>query len=198
MSARSECPPRLPSLLLGGRDNSVVPVAKRREARGRRRAASRDRGPAAPSCGFAAGTTELSRPPAGADRAGGLSGNDLLRIVKRRLKGAGLPPDAFCCHSFRATTATNLLKQRVPRDQVQYLLGHSDARTTDLYDRTEREVTRNIVERISIESRDPLRYSIDTGIRPASNASSGRPARSRTTRSTLIWEVPVETSGDVK
>ena len=80
----------------------------------------------------------------------GLNGNDLLRIVKRRLAGAGLPPGAFCCHSFRATTATNLLKQKVPREQVQYLLGHSDARTTDLYNRTEKEVTRNIVERISL------------------------------------------------
>ena len=80
----------------------------------------------------------------------GLNGNDLLRIVKRRLADAGLPPGAFCCHSFRATTATNLLKQKVAREQVQYLLGHSDARTTDLYNRTEKEVTRNIVERISI------------------------------------------------
>src|SRR3954449_1679127 len=80
----------------------------------------------------------------------GLNGNDLLRIVKRRLRAAGLPEGAFCCHSFRATTATNLLKQKVAREQVQYLLGHSDARTTDLYNRTEKEVTRNIVERISI------------------------------------------------
>ena len=84
----------------------------------------------------------------------GLNGNDLLRIVKRRLKGAGLPEGAFCCHSFRATTATNLLKQKVSREQVQYLLGHSDARTTDLYNRTEKEVTRNIVERISIDGDD--------------------------------------------
>ena len=38
----------------------------------------------------------------------------------------------------------------MPREQVQYLLGHSDARTTDLYNRTEKEVTRNIVERISL------------------------------------------------
>jgi site-specific recombinase XerD len=63
---------------------------------------------------------------------------------------SGLPEGAFCCHSFWATTATNLLKQKVAREQVQYLLGHSDARTTDLYNRTEKEVTRNIVERISI------------------------------------------------
>ena len=48
----------------------------------------------------------------------GLNGNDLLRIVKRRLKGAGLPPGAFCCHSFRATTATNLLKLKVAQEQV--------------------------------------------------------------------------------
>jgi site-specific recombinase XerD len=80
----------------------------------------------------------------------GLNGNDLLRVVKRRLKAAGLPEGTFSCHSFRATTATNLLKQKVAREQVQYLLGHSDARTTDLYNRTEKEITRNIVERISI------------------------------------------------
>lgn len=80
----------------------------------------------------------------------GLRGNDLLRIVKRWLKAAGLPPEAFCCHSFRATTATSLLKRQVAREQVQYLLGHSDARTIDLYNRTEKEVTRNIVERINL------------------------------------------------
>jgi len=32
---------------------------------------------------------------------------------------------------------------------VQYLAGHSDLRTTRLYDRRSKEVTRNIVERIS-------------------------------------------------
>jgi integrase/recombinase XerD len=79
-----------------------------------------------------------------------LTGNDLLRIVKRRLKAAGLPEGTFCCHSFRATTATDLLKHGVAREQVQYLLGHSDARTTDLYNRTDKEVSRNVVDRISI------------------------------------------------
>src|SRR5262249_23563095 len=66
----------------------------------------------------------------------GVTGNDLLRIVKRRLRAAGLPESTFCCHSFRTTTATNLLRQDgVTREQVQYLLGHADARTTDLYNR---------------------------------------------------------------
>ncbi len=79
-----------------------------------------------------------------------ITGNDLLRIVKRRLKAAGLPEGTFSCHSFRATTATDLLKNDVPREQVQYLLGHSDARTTDLYNRADKEVSRSIVERISL------------------------------------------------
>jgi integrase/recombinase XerD len=50
----------------------------------------------------------------------------------------------------RATSATDLLKHEVAREQVQYLLGHSDARTTDLYNRTDKEVSSNIVERIFI------------------------------------------------
>ena len=42
------------------------------------------------------------------------------------------------------------MMQGVPFKDVQYLLGHADPRTTHLYDRTKRQVTRNIVERISI------------------------------------------------
>lgn len=75
---------------------------------------------------------------------------DVLRMVKRRLKNAGFPVAKFTCHSFRATTITDLLKQGLPLSDVQRLAGHSDPRTTKLYDRTDREVTTNIVERISI------------------------------------------------
>lgn len=80
----------------------------------------------------------------------GLSQNDVLRMVKRRLADAGLPADRLTCHSFRATTITDLLDQGVPLEDVQYLAGHSDPRTTRLYDRRKKKVTRNIVERISI------------------------------------------------
>jgi integrase len=38
----------------------------------------------------------------------------------------------------------------VPLEDVQELLGHADPRTTRLYDRRDRTVTRNVVERISI------------------------------------------------
>lgn len=78
-----------------------------------------------------------------------IQAKDIHRMVKRRLKDAGLPP-RLTCHSFRATTATDLLEQGVPIEDVQELLGHADLRTTRLYDRRDRKVTRNIVERISI------------------------------------------------
>jgi site-specific recombinase XerD len=79
----------------------------------------------------------------------GMTAKDILRMIKRRLKDAGLP-QTFSCHSFRATTITNLLEQGVPLEDVQYLAGHADSRTTKLYSRKKQEVTRNIVERIAI------------------------------------------------
>ena len=78
-----------------------------------------------------------------------ISGKDILRLVKRRFKAVGLPPN-LTCHTFRATTITDLLEQGVNPDDVQHLAGHSDPRTTRLYDRRRRQVTRNIVERISV------------------------------------------------
>lgn len=74
--------------------------------------------------------------------------NDMCRMVKRRLKKADLPQD-LSAHSFRVATITNLIGQGIPIEDVQQLAGHKDARTTKLYDRTNRTVTRNLVERIS-------------------------------------------------
>lgn len=74
----------------------------------------------------------------------------LIRImVKRRLKAAGLPA-TLRPHSFRVLVVTDLLAQHVPLEDVQYLAGHSNPQTTQLYDRRRRRVTRNIVERISV------------------------------------------------
>jgi site-specific recombinase XerD len=87
-------------------------------------------------------------------RANGLSavamnGVDICRMVKRRLRAAGLP-GVISPHSFRSCAATDLLLQGVCLTDVQYLLGHADSRTTRLYDRRHKEVTRNLVERISV------------------------------------------------
>src|SRR5262249_29866938 len=86
-------------------------------------------------------------------RTGQLTGNAMTskaicELVKRRLKDAGLP-ERLSPHSFRANTATDLLLQGVPMEDVQHLLGHVEPRTTALYDRRKKKVTRNIVERIS-------------------------------------------------
>jgi integrase/recombinase XerD len=78
-----------------------------------------------------------------------MSGIDACRMMKRRLKAAGLPGH-FSPHSFRVATVTDLLEQNVPLEDVQYLAGHADPRTTRIYDRRRRKVARNIVERISI------------------------------------------------
>lgn len=75
--------------------------------------------------------------------------NDVCRMVKRRLKDAGLP-SRLSPHSLRVTTITDLLEQGVPLEDVQRLAGHADPRTTRLYDRRQKRITRNIVERISI------------------------------------------------
>lgn len=79
----------------------------------------------------------------------GTTAGDISRMVKRRLADANLSV-AFSPHSFRVCTITDLLYQGVPLADVQMLAGHADPRTTRLYDRRNRQVTRNIVERISV------------------------------------------------
>jgi len=74
---------------------------------------------------------------------------DICRMVKRRLREAALPTH-LSPHSFRVATVTDLLNQGISLEDVQYLAGHADPRTTRLYDRRQILVTRNTVERISI------------------------------------------------
>ena len=79
----------------------------------------------------------------------GMNSKDICRMVKRRLRRARLPTN-LSPHSFRVAVATDLLEQKVALDDVQHLLGHADPRTTKLYDRRERRITRNLVERIRV------------------------------------------------
>ena len=73
----------------------------------------------------------------------------IRRMLKRRLRAAGLPGH-ISPHSFRVMVVTDLLSQDVPMEDVQYLAGHTSSRTTQLYDRRRRRVTRSIVEQISV------------------------------------------------
>ena len=74
---------------------------------------------------------------------------DIGRMVKRRMRNSGLPAH-LSPHSFRVTTITDLLTQGVPLEDVQHLAGHADPRTTRLYDRRQANVSKNIVDLISI------------------------------------------------
>ncbi len=78
-----------------------------------------------------------------------MTADDTSRMVRRRMRDAGLPA-RLTAHSFRVATITDLLSQGVSLADVQNLAGHADPRTTRLYDRRGRRITRNIVERISI------------------------------------------------
>jgi integrase/recombinase XerD len=79
----------------------------------------------------------------------GMTSGDMGRMIKRRIRSAALP-DRLSPHSFRGAVITDLLSQGVPLEDVQNLAGHADPRTTHLYDRRQRRVTRNIEERISV------------------------------------------------
>ncbi len=73
----------------------------------------------------------------------------ICELVKRRLKDAGLP-ERISPHSFRVAAITDLLTKGEKLEDVQYLAGHTEPRTTGHYDRRKKQVTRGIVERISV------------------------------------------------
>jgi len=74
---------------------------------------------------------------------------DVLRMIKRRAKGAGLP-SSTCCHTFRATGITAYLENGGTIENAQLIAAHESPRTTKLYDRTGDEITLDEVERIAI------------------------------------------------
>ena len=78
-----------------------------------------------------------------------MTAHGVRQMLKRRLHEAGLP-EIITPHSFRVMVVTDLLGQDIPMEDVQYLAGHSNPQTTQIYDRRRRRVTRNIVERISV------------------------------------------------
>jgi site-specific recombinase XerD len=78
-----------------------------------------------------------------------LTRQDALRMVKRRVKAAGLS-SRLTCHTFRATGITAYLENGGTIEKAQVIAGHESPRTTKLYDRTSDEVSLDEVERILI------------------------------------------------
>jgi len=75
---------------------------------------------------------------------------EVLQMVKRRARGAGLSPERVRCHTFRATGITNFIERGGTVEKAQQIAAHSDVRTTKLYDRSNDELSLDEIERISI------------------------------------------------
>lgn len=74
---------------------------------------------------------------------------DVLRMIKRRARAAGLP-SSTCCHTFRATGITAYLENGGTIEKAQQIAAHESPRTTKLYDRRNDELTLDEIERIVI------------------------------------------------
>jgi integrase/recombinase XerD len=78
-----------------------------------------------------------------------LTARGILRMVRRRLKEAGIDAPGVGCHSFRAGAATHLLEQGIDLTAVQNLLGHRDPRVTRRYDHRGRLIATSTVDRLA-------------------------------------------------
>jgi len=78
-----------------------------------------------------------------------MSTSDAWRMIQRRALKAGLETK-ITCHSFRGTGITNYLINGGKLETAQKMAGHSDPRTTKIYDRRNDTLTLDEVEKISI------------------------------------------------
>ena len=74
---------------------------------------------------------------------------DAWRMVRRRAADAGIETP-IGCHTFRATGITDYLKNGGRIEVAQRMAGHSNPRTTGLYDRRNDDISLDEVERIGI------------------------------------------------
>jgi integrase len=87
--------------------------------------------------------------PRGATTSHGMTRNDAFRMVKRRVRAAGLP-GSVGCHTFRATGITAYLSNGGTIENAQAIAAHESPRTTKLYDRRQDAISLDEIERIVI------------------------------------------------
>ena len=75
--------------------------------------------------------------------------SDIWSMVRRRAADAGIQT-AIGCHTFRATGITDYLTNGGRIEVAQRMAGHSNAKTTGLYDRRNDDISVGEVERIGI------------------------------------------------
>ncbi|HUB33642.1 MAG TPA: tyrosine-type recombinase/integrase [Bryobacteraceae bacterium] len=82
-------------------------------------------------------------------RPGAMSRTDVWYMVRRRASDAGIETP-IGCHTFRATGITDYLTNGGRIEVAQRMAGHSNAKTTGLYDRRNDDISVGEVERIGI------------------------------------------------
>jgi len=105
----------------------------------------------------AAGIADVRKGPlcrSAIGKTGALTGKPMLRgdvwrMVRRRAADAGIET-AIGCHTFRATGITDYLTNGGRIEVAQRMAGHSNAKTTGLYDRRNDDISVGEVERIGI------------------------------------------------
>lgn len=75
--------------------------------------------------------------------------HEVLAMIKRRARGAGLS-ETTCCHTFRATGITTYLENGGTIENAQQIAAHESPRTTKLYDRTNDVISLDEIERILV------------------------------------------------
>lgn len=78
-----------------------------------------------------------------------LSRFDAYQMIKRRARDAGVSPE-IVCHTFRATGITEYLRNGGTVEKAAQIAAHESTRTTQLYNRTDDELTLDEIERIMI------------------------------------------------
>ena len=73
--------------------------------------------------------------------------NDVLRMVKTRAVQAGISADT-CCHTFRATGITTFLLGGGEIETAARIANHELTSTTKLYDRRDKSLTEEEIEKI--------------------------------------------------
>jgi integrase/recombinase XerD len=81
--------------------------------------------------------------------AGAMSRTDVWYMVRRHASGAEIET-AMGCHTFRATGITDYLTNGGRIEVAQRMAGHSNAKTTGLYDRRNDDISVGEVGRIGI------------------------------------------------
>jgi len=78
-----------------------------------------------------------------------LSRSDIWAMIRRRGKAAGIETE-IGCHTFRATGITDYLSNGGKLEVAQHMAGHSNAKTTGVYDRRSDDISLSEVARIGI------------------------------------------------